>query len=152
MRKTVTGIALVTTAVLLAGCGGDGGGEDTKGDQHSNGAPATPKEKTSKWGAPQSFEVTLEVTGKGKPSLGWMADTNHFENQVTLPWTKTVKVTLEGAELKVGRLLALTPQGVPGTDGLTYGFPPCAIKVDGKTVEKNAGGKKGGCKYQLKAS
>ncbi|MFH9072805.1 hypothetical protein [Streptomyces alboflavus] len=154
MRKTVTGIALVTAAALLTGCSDDGEGGDAKGGKGDKGSHSSAsKHETSKWGAPQSHEVTLEVKGKGQPSLGWMADTNHFENRVTLPWTKTVKVTLEGAELKSGRLLEVSAQGVPGPDGLKYVFPPCAIKVDGKIVDKSDGGeKKVGCEYRLKGS
>ncbi|MEV0442893.1 hypothetical protein AB0I84_27850 [Streptomyces spectabilis] len=152
MGKRVAGIAVVTAVVLLTGCGGEGGGKakDGKGTEQSKASAR--KDKSGDGGAAQSFEVVLEVGGKGKPSLGWSADTNHFENQVTLPWKKTVTVSLEEAELKSGRLLSLSPQSVPAAEGLQYVFPPCTITVDGKVVDKSAGGEDGGCEYQLKGS
>ncbi|MEU2565070.1 hypothetical protein ABZ626_37955 [Streptomyces longispororuber] len=154
MRKTTTGMALTTALFLLSGCSDGGGDTRAKDDKDGSGSHASAsKQKTSKWGAPQSYEVTLEVKGKGQPSLSWMADTNHFENRVTLPWKKTVKVTLEGAELKVGRPLNVGAQAVQSPGGLEFNFPPCVIKVDGKIVDKNAGGEKAdGCSYKLKGS
>jgi hypothetical protein len=93
--------------------------------------------------------VTLEVQGNGTSQVLWIAGTNKME-QATLPWTKMTKVTLEGAELKVGSLLSIVPQAVPGSGG-QYVFPPCVIKVDGKKVAENRdGGNAKGCKYQLK--
>ncbi|MBO8192688.1 hypothetical protein ITI46_13575 [Streptomyces oryzae] len=143
MRRTVSGVALVMAGVLLAGCGvGSGGGDDK---------PASAAKSKKKPGPPETHEVTLEVQGTGSSQIGWAAGSSHF-GTATLPWKKTTEVTLEGAQLKTGVQLYVTPQAVKGANG-KFVFPPCVLKVDGKKVDENAGGKSSqGCKYHLKGS
>lgn len=150
MRKAIAGTALLTAAVLLTGCGSSGSDAKDTAKKDVAAKPSTTP-TTGKWGEPETHDVTLEVQGKGTPSVMWIAGTNDME-QVTLPWKKTTKVTLKGAELKLGSLISVQSQGVPGPNG-RYVFPPCVIKVDGKTVAQNDDGEDSkGCKYELKGS
>ncbi|MBO8184124.1 hypothetical protein [Streptomyces spirodelae] len=150
MRRTVSAAALVMIGVLVSGCGGDSGSGGDSGAKAQSADKPDSAEKP-KWGPPETHEVTLKVQGTGSSQIGWAAGSSEFDS-ATLPWKKTAKVTLEGAELKKGVQLYVTPQAVKGTSG-TFVFPPCAIEVDGKTVDKNAGGKSShGCKYTLKGS
>ncbi|MEU2723865.1 hypothetical protein [Streptomyces smyrnaeus] len=146
MRRTVAGAAWVMVGVLVTGCGGGSDGNGESDDKPA--AAATPKDK---WGPPETHEVTLQVSGTGSSQIGWADGTSHFET-ATLPWKKTAQVTLEGAQLKEGVQLYVTPQAVKGADG-KFVFPPCVLKVDGKKVDENAGGQSSqGCKYTLKGS
>lgn len=148
MRKTVVGVAVTMAAALLAGCGS--GGDDAKADAGSSTKPTKEPAKTaSKWGKPKTYEVTVAVEGEGKPLITYVTDTLH-SHQATLPWKKTSDVTLEGAFLKSGVNLSVGAQAVLTPSG-KFDFPPCSIKVDGKTVAKYAGGGSSkGCKYHLK--
>ncbi|MEU5811357.1 MULTISPECIES: hypothetical protein [unclassified Streptomyces] len=158
MRKTVTGLALLAAAALLTGCGSDSGKESgaKAGDAGAKGAatsqevaPAakTPDARTG--GDSATHEVTLEVSGQGRTAVMYNAETSGFEQQ-TLPWTKTETIKLIGAEQKSGRLLTVVPGSVQGADGALQ-QAPCVIKVDGKQVADNDGGKNPkGCLYRIK--
>ncbi|MEU2389496.1 hypothetical protein [Streptomyces sp. NPDC007369] len=157
MRKTVTGLALLAAAVLLTGCGSDSGkggggkadGTGAKGAASQGPSPAA-KAPDAKTGADSAtHSVTLEVSGQGKTQIMYNAETSGFEPQ-TLPWTKTETVKLIGAEQKAGRLLTVVPGSIQGADGALQ-QAPCVIKVDGKQVADNDGGKNPkGCLYRLK--
>ncbi|MFG3532952.1 hypothetical protein ACGF8B_40585 [Streptomyces sp. NPDC047917] len=151
MRKTATlTISLLAAAALLAGCGSEkkDAGSAKAGDaaasaQVSGGAKGAAPKK----GVPH--QVVFEVGGTGASQVMWIGSTNHFE-QVTLPWTKTESVQLEDAELKVGVTVSVVPGSVKGKDGMLKPAP-CTIKVDGKSVADNQGGKSAEpCKYKLK--
>ncbi|MEU3778176.1 hypothetical protein AB0F11_34260 [Streptomyces sp. NPDC032472] len=161
MRKTVTGVALVVAAALLTGCGSDGGkkgggGADGAGakapatQSPTAAASATGKAPAGKGGGDAAtHEVTLEVTGQGRTQIMYNADTSGFDQQ-TLPWTKTETVKLTGAEQKVGYLVTVVPGSIQGADGMLQ-QAPCVIKVDGKQVADNDGGKNPkGCSYKIK--
>ncbi|MGW6027728.1 hypothetical protein [Streptomyces sp. NPDC055099] len=139
---------MTMAAALLAGCGG--GGDDAKADAGRSTKPAQePVKAASKWGKPKTYEVTVAVEGEGKPLITYVTDTLHSQ-QATLPWKKTTAVTLEGAFLKSGINLSVGAQAVMTPSG-SFDFPPCSIKVDGKTVASYAGGGSSkGCKYHLK--
>lgn len=146
MRGTVAGATLVMVCALVTGCGG--GSDDGEADSGGASAAAEPKQT---WGPPETHRVTLRVEGSGSSQIGWSAGDSHFET-ATLPWKHEDQVTLEGAELKNGVQLYVTPQAVKGADG-RFVFPACVVEVDGKTVDKNAGGESSqGCKYTLKGS
>ncbi|MGK5448713.1 hypothetical protein [Streptomyces radiopugnans] len=127
MRRTTAGLALIVSGVLLTGCGGgdDGGAE---------GKPAP-----SASGSEVVREVTLEVRGTGKTQIAYAADGNRTE-QVTLPWKKTVELSLTKAEQEVGVLVSVVPGSVPGDDGMLKPAP-CTITVDGEKVDDNQDGK-----------
>jgi hypothetical protein len=148
VRRRVSAAALVIAGVLMTGCGGGSGdsGEGKAGDEKSSSA-----KKKNKWGPPETHEVTFKVKGTGSSQIGWGSGTSHF-GTATLPWKKTTQVSVEGAELKIGVPLYVTPQAVKGANG-KFVFPPCVIEVDGKKVDENSGGKSSqGCKYKLKGS
>ncbi|WP_329416507.1 hypothetical protein OG802_33160 [Streptomyces sp. NBC_00704] len=145
-------IGLLATAVLLTGCGGE---EKDAGAAAKTGEVSPSASASGGAGGPSSgkkgvtHEVVFEVGGKGATRVMWIGNTNHFE-QVTLPWTKTESVQLEGAELKVGLLVSVVPGYVKGPDGLLK-LAPCSIKVDGKQVADNQDGKSPGpCEFKLK--
>lgn len=150
MHKKLTGIALIATAALLTGCGSSGGSSDkgsaksdatTKSAAESKAAGARDKEAT--------HEVTLEVQGTGKTQVYYDLDMNKGE-EVSLPWQKTAKVTVVGAEHEVGHLVSLVPGSTQGSDGMLRAAS-CVIKVDGKKVADNQDGKSGKpCEYKLK--
>lgn len=149
MRKTVIGVSAgVAAALLFTGCASEDDG--AKADAGSSATSSTGSTKpTSKWGKPKTYEVTVAVEGKGKPNILYITDTNHSA-QVSLPWKKTTDVTLEGAYLKKGTTVSVSSQAVLTPSG-SFDFPPCSIKVDGKTVAEYAGGESAkGCKYHLK--
>jgi hypothetical protein len=145
VRGTFTAVVLVAAgAALLTGCGG-GGSHPQKAT-----APARSAKPTADAHSQQATrEVTLEVRGKGQTQIYYTADTNHSE-QVTLPWKKTTKVTLVGAELQVGVPVSIVPGSVQGADG-QFHAAACVIQVDGRTVADNQDGKSDkGCNYTLK--
>lgn len=152
MRKTATlAITLLAAAALLTGCGSekkDAGpakpGEASPSVSASGGAKGS---SSGKKGVPH--QVVFEVGGTGAAQVMWIGNTNHFE-QVTLPWTKTESMQLEGAELKVGVTVSVVPGSVKGPDGMLKPAP-CTIKVDGKQVADNQDGTSDEhCKYELK--
>ncbi|HZG04638.1 MAG TPA: hypothetical protein VE546_13885 [Streptomyces sp.] len=152
MRKTVAGLALVVAATLLTACGG-GGGEDGDGKKKDGSAASSaPDERPEEDGAGGdgvTREVTLEVQGKGTTQIAYVAGSNATE-QVTLPWKKTVKVTLKGAERKLGVPVTIVPGSVQGPDGQLRPAS-CTITVDGEKVADNKDGKDvTGCKHMLK--
>ncbi|KJY24995.1 hypothetical protein, partial [Streptomyces katrae] len=116
----------------------------------SPSASASSKENGSssaKKGVPH--QVVFEVGGTGAAKVMWNGNSNHFD-QVTLPWTKTEAMQLEGAELKVGVTVSVVPGSVTGPDGMLKPAP-CTIKVDGKQVADNQEGKSPKpCEYKLK--
>ncbi|MGW7004959.1 hypothetical protein ACWGCW_19670 [Streptomyces sp. NPDC054933] len=148
MRSTFIKVALVAAAAaLLTGCGS--GHQDTSVGQQSPGATSSTKPTADAKGQQATHEVTFEVQGKGQTQIYYTTDTNHSE-QVPLPWKKTTKVTLVGAELQVGVPVSIIPGTVQGSDG-RFRAAPCVIAVDGKTVADNQGGKSDkGCQYTLK--
>ncbi|MER7196528.1 hypothetical protein CG723_12590 [Streptomyces sp. CB01635] len=150
MRRTVTGIALVAaTAALLAGCGSGGGDSKEAGaKQDTSKAPSHAASKPA-GGQEATREVTFEVQGQGSTQVLWTAGESKTE-QVNLPWTKTTRLTIKGAELKVGSLVSVVPGSVAASDGRLEPAS-CVIKVDGKQVADNKDGKSiAGCKYLVK--
>ncbi|MFI9722068.1 hypothetical protein ACIHFE_20795 [Streptomyces sp. NPDC052396] len=150
MRKTVTATALLLTATLLTGCGGGDGGKKDKGsDSGKNTASTAAKAPAGSPGRTESHEVTFDIKGTGTTQISYASDTNHAE-QVTLPWHKTTKVTLEGAELRVGIALSVVPGSTQDSDGMLRAAS-CVITVDGKKVADNQDGKSNKpCEYTLK--
>ncbi|MEH0433846.1 hypothetical protein QBB34_47645 [Streptomyces stelliscabiei] len=148
MRKTLQGAAaLVTAVVLLTGCGSDSESADTSAKDDKASAPASRPPKTEP--GQETHEVTLQVSGEGTTRVMYHAATDGFDDQ-TLPWTKTETVELTEAHKEVGYLVSVIPGTVKGADGLLQ-FAPCVIKVDGKQVADNHGGKSTkGCSYTIK--
>jgi hypothetical protein len=152
MRKTaILTSSLLAAAVLVTGCGSEKkDASPAKASEASASASASGEAKGSpsgKKGVPH--QVTFEVGGTGTSQVMWNGNSNHFE-QVTLPWTKTESMQLEGAELKVGVTVSVVPGSVKGTDGMLKPAP-CTIKVDGKQVADNQEGKSPKpCEYKLK--
>ncbi|MEV5283200.1 hypothetical protein [Streptomyces sp. NPDC052811] len=151
MHKPATlAAAFLAASVLLTGCGSeksagpDKAGEASPGASIGGGAQGSTSEKKG-----VAHQVVFEVGGTGTGKVGWVGNTNHFE-QVTLPWTKTESMQLEGAELKVGINISVVPASIEGSDGMLKPAP-CTIKVDGKEVADNQGGKSNTyCKYKIK--
>ncbi|MFF1555981.1 hypothetical protein [Streptomyces sp. NPDC058279] len=151
MRKTATlTISLLAATALLTGCGSekkDAGPAKAAAASPSASASGAKGSSSGKKGVPH--QVVFEVDGTGPSNVMWIGNTNHFE-QVTLPWTKTESMQLEGAELKVGVTVSLVPGSVKGPDGMLKAAP-CTIKVDGKQVADNqGGGSDKPCTYKLK--
>lgn len=148
MRKATAGLALIVSGVLLTGCGGgDDGGAGGKPAPSASGSqePGGGADK----GGEVVREVTLEVGGTGKTQIAYVADGNKAE-QVTLPWKKTVELSLTKAEQEVGVLVSVVPGSVPGEDGMLKPAP-CTITVDGEKVDDNQDGKDVlGCKHTVK--
>ncbi|MFE2549355.1 hypothetical protein ACFXGI_12520 [Streptomyces sp. NPDC059355] len=159
MRRTVTGVALlVAAAALLTGCGSDGGNADGKAKASPGADGGKPSAAQSPSAVPTAsaggkggatHEVTLEVEGQGRTQVMYHADSSGFEQQ-TLPWQKTETVELTAAEQKVGYLVNVVPGSVNSADG-SLQQAPCTIKVDGRKVADNEGGKNPkGCSYLIK--
>ncbi|NBM17895.1 hypothetical protein [Streptomyces sp. GC420] len=152
MRRTVAGVAVLVAAVLLTGCGSDG--DDTTGNGKASDAgggagASSSSSPTAAEADDATHEVTLEVDGKGKTQIMYNAAGSGFDEQ-TLPWTKTETVELTAAERKVGYLVSVVPGSVQAEDG-TLQQAPCVIKVDGKRVADNDGGKNPkGCSYKIR--
>ncbi|MFE9406449.1 hypothetical protein ACFYNY_32610 [Streptomyces sp. NPDC006530] len=152
MRKTAAStLSLLAAAALLTGCGSEKKEADpakTTASSPSASAAGGAKGSTSgKKGVPH--QVVFEVGGTGAAQVMWIGNANHFE-QVTLPWTKTESMQLEGAELKIGVTVSVVPGSIKGQDGMLKAAP-CTIKVDGKQVADNQGGKSPEpCKYKIK--
>ncbi|MFI9063856.1 hypothetical protein ACIGQE_18495 [Streptomyces sp. NPDC053429] len=152
MRKTATlTFSLLAAAMLLTGCGSekkDAGPAKTGSASPSASASSGAKGSSSGMkGVPH--QVVFEVGGTGASKVMWIGNTNHFE-QVTLPWTKTESMQLEGAELKVGVTVSVVPGSVKASDGMLKAAP-CTIKVDGKVVADNQDGTSPEpCMYKLK--
>ncbi|MEV3992063.1 hypothetical protein AB0J57_24430 [Streptomyces sp. NPDC049837] len=148
MRKTITTTALVLTAALLTGCGGN------PDDPKPAAKPSSKPSDSAKGDGPVSHQVTLEVQGAGSALVYYNLDTNKGE-QVTLPWKKTATITFTTeAEKKVGTVVSVVPGSVQAADG-TLKAAPCVITVDGKKVadNKSANDKDPAstmCKYALK--
>lgn len=148
--------AVALGSVLLAGCGG-GAGEETaggngkataEGREQSGGADGASEGEESGQEA-ETREVTLEVGGKGETQVYWTIGTNKSET-VTLPWTKTKTLKLEGAQLEIGAVVSVIPGSVKDESG-TYEAAPCVIKVDGEKVADNdEGNSPDGCRYTVK--
>ncbi|MFD3475302.1 hypothetical protein [Streptomyces sp. NPDC058695] len=150
MRRTVTGIALVAaTAALLAGCGSGGGDSKEAGAKPDTSMAPSHAASKPAGGQEATREVTFEVQGQGSTQVLWTAGESKTE-QVKLPWTKTIRLTVKGAELKVGSLVSVVPGSVTASDGQLQPAS-CVIKVDGKQVADNKDGKSiAGCKYLVK--
>ncbi|MFP8904223.1 hypothetical protein [Streptomyces atacamensis] len=153
MRRTTAGLALIVSGALLTGCGGgDGGGAEGKPAPSASGSEE-PGGGAGGGGAGEGGEVvrevTLEVQGTGKTQIAYAADGNRTE-EVTLPWKKTVELSLTKAEQEVGVLVSVVPGSVPGDDGMLRPAP-CTITVDGEKVDDNQDGKDVlGCKHKVK--
>ncbi|MFE0382068.1 hypothetical protein ACFW1M_42425 [Streptomyces inhibens] len=145
MRKIVSGTALVLTATLLTGCGGDNG--PATADKSAN---ASVKPKPDSGSGEVKHEVTLEVLGTGTSQVYYNLDTNKME-KVKLPWKKTSTITLTtDAEKRIGTTVSVVPGSVPGSDG-TLHAAACVITLDGKKVADNQGGKSDKmCQYKVK--
>ncbi|MCZ0209745.1 hypothetical protein OZK63_30550 [Streptomyces sp. UMAF16] len=152
MRKTATlTISLLAAAVVMTGCGSEKKhASPAKTNEASPSTSASGGAKGSASGTKGApHQVVFEVGGTGAAQIMWNGNSNHFE-QVTLPWTKTESMQLEGAELKVGVLVSVVPGSVKGPDGMLKPAP-CTIKVDGKQVADNQDGKSPKpCEYKLK--
>ncbi|PJE98234.1 hypothetical protein CUT44_08165 [Streptomyces carminius] len=159
MRRTVitTPVLAAAAVLLLAGCGGgDGDGGGAEKDTPSAGRSEQPEkdggdggEKDGAKGDEVTREVTLEVEGTGKTQIAYVAGSNATE-QVTLPWSKTVELSLTPAEQKVGVLVSVLPGTVQDLDGQLKPAP-CAIEVDGEQVDDNNDGRDvTGCTHLLK--
>lgn len=147
MRRVRTIAALVAAAGLMTACGSSGG--DDKPEGADKGTP-TPSSKAATGGQDRTYEISLEVGGKGKSSVYYNLDTNHSE-QVTLPWKKSDKLTLTSTERKVGITVSVVPGPVQLSNG-RLAAAPCSITVDGKKVTQDAGGADGKhmCQYTLR--
>lgn len=136
-------------AVLgLAACGGADKAASAPPPATTSPASQSPARSS----APQmkTYEVTLEVNGKGRiyQPIAYFADTNGSESDVTLPWKKTVTIELTKAEQKVGYPLSVIPGAVRDSNRMLKPAR-CRILVDGKEVATNDGGEST-CKYTLK--
>ncbi|WP_369242291.1 hypothetical protein AB5J56_44920 [Streptomyces sp. R21] len=147
MRGARTIAALIAAVGLMTACGSSG--DDDKTDRADKG-PHTSSSKPASDGQDRTYEVSFEVGGKGKSSVYYNLDTNHAE-QVTLPWKKSDKLTLNSTERKVGITVSVVPGPVILANGQAAAAP-CSITVDGKKVAEDPGGAKGKhmCKYTLK--
>ncbi|MEU1373711.1 hypothetical protein ABZ442_08605 [Streptomyces triculaminicus] len=158
MRKSATAMALAVTAALLAGCGGgaesgDGGG-DGGAKTAATAAPSAKPKGDAKADGPAvgpTREVTIEVAGgEGSTQVYYNLGDDNGAEQVSLPWKKTAKVTLKGAEIKAGSLVSVAPGSVKGSDGMLKAAS-CVITVEGKKVADNQDGAlPKPCEYQLK--
>ncbi|MGK5496576.1 hypothetical protein [Streptomyces sp. URMC 125] len=152
MRRATAGLALIVSGVLLSGCGGgdDGGAEgrpaaSASGSEEPDGGSGGGADK----GGEVVREVTLEVEGTGKTRIAYVAGGNRTE-QVTLPWKKTVELSLTKAEQEVGVLVSVVPGSVPGDDGMLRPAP-CTITVDGEKVDDNQDGRDVlGCEHTVR--
>ncbi|GGK78007.1 hypothetical protein [Streptomyces flaveus] len=147
MRRATTITALVTAAGLMTACGGSG--DDGKTERAGKSTP-TSSSKPAPDGQDKTYEVTVEVGGKGKSQVGYNLDTNHFE-QVTLPWKKSDQLTLNSTQRKVGITVSVVPGPVMLSNG-QFAAAPCSITVDGKKVAEDPGGVDGKhmCEYTLR--
>ncbi|MFF7892512.1 hypothetical protein ACFZDI_11510 [Streptomyces sp. NPDC007907] len=139
--------ALIAAAGLLTACGSSSDGDKT--ERADEGTPTSSPKPASK-GEDRTYQVSFEVGGKGKSHVYYNLDTNHFE-QVTLPWKKSDKLTLNGTERKVGITVSVVPGPVVLSNGQA-GAAPCSITVDGKKVTEDPGGADGKhmCEYTLR--
>jgi len=146
MRRAMTTTALIAAAGLMTACGSSG---DDKAERADKGTP-TSSPKPASDGQDRTYEVSFEVGGKGKSSVYYNLDTNRSE-QVTLPWKKSNKLTLNSTERKVGITVSVVPGPVMLSNG-QFAAAPCSITVDGKKVAEDPGGADGKhmCKYTLR--
>ncbi|MFF3441927.1 hypothetical protein [Streptosporangium sp. NPDC002721] len=139
---------LAMVALTVTACGGT----DKAASASPPAATSPSSESPTRSAAPRTktYEVTLEVNGKGKlyQPIAYFADTNGSESDVTLPWKKTVTVELTKAEQKVGYPLSVIPGAVRDSDRMLKPAG-CRILVDGEEVATNDGGESS-CKYTLK--
>jgi hypothetical protein len=147
MRRAKTITALIAAAGLMAACGSSG--DDDKTERADKGTP-TSSPKPAPDGQDRTYEVSFEVGGKGKSSVYYNLDTNRSE-QVTLPWKKSDKLTLNSTERKVGTTVSVVPGPVMLSNG-QFAAAPCSITVDGKKVAEDPGGADGKhmCEYTLR--
>ncbi|MFF6998306.1 hypothetical protein ACFY93_25550 [Streptomyces sp. NPDC008313] len=151
MRRAMTVTAFIAAAGLMTACGsggGDDGGDGKK--EHAGKSTATTSSKPASDGRDKTYEVSFEVGGKGRSNVYYNLDTNHFE-QVTLPWKKSDKLTLNSTERKVGITVSVVPGPVLRSNG-RMAAAPCSITVDGKKVTEDPGGADGKhkCEYTLR--
>ncbi|MFI8308157.1 hypothetical protein ACIF80_33055 [Streptomyces sp. NPDC085927] len=147
MRRATTITALVAAVGLMTACGSSS--DDDKKESADKGAATSPSKPASD-GQDKTYEVTFEVGGEGKSSVYYNLDTNRSE-QVTLPWKKSDKLTLNSTERKVGIIVSIVPGSVKLSNG-QLGAAPCSISVDGKKVAEDPGGVEGKhmCEYTLR--
>ncbi|MER5320098.1 hypothetical protein [Streptosporangium roseum] len=147
MNGRVSGL-LAVVVLAVAACGGT---DETAAASPSAATPAL-SQSPARSSAPQTktYEVTLEVNGKGKiyQPIAYFADTNGSESDVTLPWKKTVTIDLTKAEQEAGYLISVIPGAVRDSNGMLEPAK-CRILVDGKEVATNDGGENT-CKHTLK--
>ncbi|MEV1040453.1 hypothetical protein AB0J01_27940 [Streptomyces sp. NPDC050204] len=145
MRKFISGTVLVLAAALLTGCGSDDGPQAA-----DKPASTSVKPKSDDQSRDVTHKVTLEVLGTGTSQVYYNLDTNKMQT-VQLPWTKSSTITLTtDAEKRIGTTVSVVPGSVPTSDG-TLRAATCVIKVDGKKVTDNQGGKSGKpCTYNVK--
>lgn len=141
---------VLLAAVGLTACSGGGTTATTSPTAPSSAAARTSAEPSSTVSeTPQKAVrlVKLEVLGKGKAAqpIMYNADESGVENEAELPWSRTARIELTGAEQQVGRLVSIVAGSVRAANG-QFKPAPCRIIVDG---EKVASGK-GSCKYMLK--
>ncbi|MFC4007480.1 hypothetical protein ACFOY2_09615 [Nonomuraea purpurea] len=139
---------------LMAGLAGCGGGEPAAQPPAASSAAApepaasSPAIEASTLPATTATRtVKLEVLGKGKSMqpIVYVADGQGTESNADLPWSKTVKVELTGAEQKVGRAISIVAGSAQGANGqLEAG--KCRISVDGEEVVSG----EGLCRHKLK--
>lgn len=148
MRRTTAVPAVIVTGLLLTGCGGDDGGAGGKSVPSASASEA-PGGGGPDGGGEAVRRVTLEVRGTGRTQIAYVADGNKAE-QVTLPWKKTVELSLTKAEQEAGVLVSVVPGSVPGDDGMLKPAS-CTITVDGRKVDDNRDGKDVlGCKHTVR--
>ncbi|WP_326756822.1 hypothetical protein OH738_00455 [Streptomyces hirsutus] len=145
MRRATTITALIAAAGLMTACGSSGGDKKERADKGTSTSS-----KPAADGQDKTYEVTFKVGGEGKSSVYYNLDTNRSE-QVTLPWKKSDKLTLNSTERKVGITVSIVPGPVKLSTG-QYAAAPCSITVDGKKVAENPGGVDGKhmCEYTLR--
>ncbi|MEU6522373.1 hypothetical protein ABZ892_05845 [Streptomyces sp. NPDC046924] len=150
MRRAMTMTALIAAVGLMTACGsgsGNGGGGAEK--ENAGKSTATSSSEPASESQDKTYEVTLEVGGEGESSVYYNLDTNRSE-QVTLPWKKSDKLTLNSTQRKVGTIVSVVPGPVKLSDG-RLGAAPCSITVDGKKVVEEPGGVDGKhlCEYTI---
>jgi hypothetical protein len=93
----------------------NGDSDDGKTQRADEGTPTT-SAKPAADAKDRTYEVSVEVGGKGKPSVYYNLNTNRSE-QVTLPWKKSDKLRLNGTECKVGITVSVVPGPVRLSNG-----------------------------------